>query len=87
MPPVNRKNTLPLPKLMLLIVVSCCLVQCTQHEETETKPDNRNLRNSASTFIYNMIPENASADISSEYSSAINAFSVDLIEEIYNNES
>jgi serine protease inhibitor len=87
MPPVNRKNTLPLPQLVVLIVVSCCLVRCTQHEETEAKPNNRNLRNSASTFIYNMIPENASADISSEYNSAINAFSVNLLAEIYNNES
>ncbi|MBN1472893.1 MAG: hypothetical protein JW925_14055 [Syntrophaceae bacterium] len=63
------------------------MVRCTKQEETEAKPDSRNLRNTVSTFIYNMIPDDAGADISSEYSAAANAFSVNLLDEIYNNDS
>jgi serine protease inhibitor len=83
MPPKIRKNTVALPLFAALIVISCCWIRCAQQQETETKPDGRNLKNAASTFIYNMIPPNAAAGISSEYSAAVNAFSVNLLGTIY----
>jgi serine protease inhibitor len=84
---VFRKNMLILQLLAAIIVVSGCLVGCTRKQETETRPDSRNLKNSASTFIYNMIPENAGADISSAYTVAVNTFSVNLLDKIYSNDS
>ncbi len=72
---------------MTLIIVPCFIVTCTEEQGTSVKNDTRNLRNSASTFIYNMIPENAQAVISPEYSTAINAFSVNLLDEVYKDES
>jgi len=87
MPPVHPKNKSTLPLFAVLIAVSSCLVGCASHQETETKSDSRNLRNSASTLIYNMIPPNAAADISSGYSAAVNAFSVNLLGKIYNSAS
>jgi serpin B len=70
--------------VVAVITISTSFLHCAfNDEETETKPANHNLKNSASTFIYNMIPENAGAMISSEYSTAINTFSVNLLSEIY----
>ncbi|HEX2955440.1 MAG TPA: serpin family protein [Chitinispirillaceae bacterium] len=67
-----------------IITISTCLLHCAfNNEETETKPANHNLKNSTSAFIYNMIPENAGAIITSAYSTAINTFSVNLFGEIY----
>jgi serine protease inhibitor len=87
MPSTKRKNALVSPYLAVQIIFLCFFIRCTHEEETATKPDSRNLKNSASTFIYNMIPEKAGADISSEYSTAINGFSVNLLAKIYNSAS
>jgi len=61
------------------------ILNCGTSDE-EAKNDNRNLHNSTSTFIYNMIPENNNAIISPEYSKAINTFSVNLLDRVYNDE-
>jgi len=85
---IFRKNRVMAPLLAGMIVVSVCLLRCTQgNEETETKTNDRNLKNSASTFIYNMIPENAGAEISSAYSVAVNAFSINLLKTICSSDS
>jgi serpin B len=84
---VNWKKSVLLLRLAVLTGIASCFVQCTQQQENESKPDSRNLKNSSSTFIYNMIPPNAEADISSEYSAAVNSFSVNLLEKIYATES
>ncbi len=88
MSPVNLKSISSFTQLAALIAVSSFLARCTPlNHETETKADSRNLRNSASTFIYNMIPPNATADISSEYTAAINTFSVNVLNKIYTSDS
>ena len=87
MPSIIRKNISGSAQFVWLITFVCFFMVCTSQEETETKPDSRNLKNSASTFIYNMIPEKDGAEISSEYSTAINGFSVKLLEKIYNSAS
>jgi serpin B len=70
--------------IIAVITISTCLLHCGfNDEETRTKPADHNLKNSTSAFIYNMIPENAGAMISTEYSTAVNTFSVNLIGEIY----
>jgi serpin B len=84
--PVKQQKALSLLQLMTLIIVPCCTVTCTQDQETGTNNDDRNLMNTASTFIYNMIPQDAQADITPEYSAAINAFSVNLLNEVYRDE-
>jgi serpin B len=72
--------------VIAVIIIFTCLLHCAfNNEETETKPANHNLKNSTSAFIYNMIPENIGAIISSEYSTAINTFSINLLGEIYKN--
>ena len=82
-----RKNRFILQLLAAIIVVLGWLAGCTRNQETETRPDSRDLKNSASTFIYNMIPENAGADISSAYTVAVNTFSVNLLDNIYSGDS
>lgn len=68
-------------------IFSLVLLQCMQgYKETRAKANERNLKNASATFIYNMIPENPGAQISSEYSSAVNAFSVNLLDTIYGSE-
>jgi len=84
---IFRKNRVIMPLLAAAIVVSSCVTGCSQNKETKTRPNDRNLKNSASTFIFNMIPENAGADISSAYSVAVNAFSVNLLSKIYSSDS
>jgi serpin B len=70
--------------IIAVITISTCLLHCGfNNEETRTKPADHNLKNSTSAFIYNMIPENGGAIISTEYSTAINTFSVNLLGEIY----
>jgi serpin B len=71
-----------------VIIISTCLLHCASNdEESQTKPADHNLKNSTSAFIYNMIPENVGAIISSEYGTAINTFSVNLLGEIYKSSS
>jgi serine protease inhibitor len=65
------------------VTLLLCLSGCARDEETETKPHSRNLANASSTFIYNMVPPGAAADIAPEYSTAVNAFSVNLLDKIY----
>jgi serpin B len=85
---VNLRNISPFAQLVALIVVSCFFARCTPlNQETESKTNSRNLLNSSSTFIYNMIPPNTAADISSGYAAAINAFSVNLLDKIYTSNS
>lgn len=72
---------------MMTITFGCWFTQCARNEETHTRNDDRNLHNSTATFIYNAIPENPQAVVSSEYSTAINTFSVNLLDEVYKNES
>jgi serpin B len=55
---------------------------CTHQEKIDNAP--RNLDNSTSSFIYNVIPNNPGASITPEYSAAINTFSVKLLSEVYN---
>ncbi|MBN1574947.1 MAG: hypothetical protein JW913_00240 [Chitinispirillaceae bacterium] len=86
LPSTRRTSSSPI-RFLTLLLVPCSVVVCTRDEETSSKPDDRNLRNSASTFIYNMIPEDARADISSDYSEAVNAFSVNLLGGMYKDDS
>ncbi len=70
--------------VIAILAITTSFLHCSfRDEETHTKPADHNLKNSTSAFIYNMIPENAGAMISTEYSTAINTFSVNLMGEIY----
>lgn len=64
----------------LAAVVSLC--GCADTEDRVRESD-RNLQNSRQTFIYNMIPEGGEAQISDEYSQAVNNFSVSLLSTVY----
>lgn len=70
-------------KLILLFISSLLLANCSREEEERLRDDSRNLTNPKSTFIYNMIPQNDNAEISPEYSKAINKFSSNLLTQIY----
>jgi serine protease inhibitor len=87
MAPQFQKNKVIQLLLAATITISSYLIGCSQNQETETKPSDNHLKNSASTFIYNMIPEQTGADISSAYSVAVNAFSVNLLSKIYSTDS
>ena len=83
-----QKTRLMMLFFAAMVIFSLTLLRCTRgNEETMTKASERHLKNSFSTFIYNTIPENPSAQISSEYSNAVNSFSVNLLNTIYSSES
>ena len=83
-----QKTRLMMLFFAAMVIFSLTLLRCTRgNEETMTKASDRHLKNSFSTFIYNTIPENPSAQISSEYSNAVNSFSVNLLNTIYSSES
>jgi serine protease inhibitor len=67
--------------LFLLIIGS----NCAQKDEA-IKDDGRNRTNTTSAFIYNMIPSDPQASISSPYATAMNTFSVKLLKEVYKND-
>jgi serpin B len=71
----------------MTITFGCWFTQCARNEETHTRPDNQQLKNSASTFIYNMIPQNSGAEITPEYNTAVNTFAVNLLDELYQSDS
>lgn len=82
----QKRKTCPGYRISItaVITISICFLHCAfNDEETQTKPADHNLKNSTSVFIYNMIPENAGAMISTEYSTAINTFSINLLGQIY----
>jgi serine protease inhibitor len=82
-----RNHTASILFPLITAILPCFMVTCTQEQqETHSKIHDRNLMNATSTFIYNMVPENAQADITPEYSTAINTFSVKLLNEVYKNE-
>ena len=68
------------------MIVTCSVTLCTRQEDISSKDAGRHLKNSTTAFIYNMIPEDARADISPEYGEAVNAFSVNLLDEVYKND-
>lgn len=63
--------------LPLLLALGCA------DRVEETRDNDRNLTNNTASFIYNVIPQDASARISPEYSKAINTFAVNLLGEVY----
>ncbi len=67
--------------VILLIITFSCFI----NDETEdrARDSDRELQNNQSTFLYNVIKPEPSAEISEEYSKAINTFSVNLLREIY----
>ena len=69
------------------LLLLCILLSCSEDTEDKAKNSNRNFNNNTSTFIYNAIPENSKAAISSEYSIAVNTFSVNLLKQVYNDEN
>jgi serpin B len=87
MPRLIHYTALPSPPIAAFIGIFCCIVLCSRQEDTATKPDNRDLKNSAATFIYNAIPENPRAVISPAYTAAVNTFSINLLEKICTGET
>lgn len=69
--------------IILALFSSLLLINCSKEDEERTRDDSRNLTNPKSTFIYNMIPQNNNAEISQEYSKAINTFSSNLLTHVY----
>ena len=61
----------------MLLLFGCAPTQ------DEAKDADRNLNNTTTGFIYNAIPRNDNARISTQYSTAINTFSVNLLREVY----
>lgn len=74
--------------ILNLIILSgislSCLLGCEAHED-RIQNSNQHHKNSTSTFIYNVIPEGGHAEISVEYSAAINTFSINLLKTVYSN--
>ncbi len=66
--------------IFLLLYISNCTKEPSYDESIN---DSRNLNNSTSTFIYNVIPRNRGAKISPEYRKAINIFSINLLNHVY----
>ncbi len=71
--------------LLTITLYSLIISGCSNSdEEDRTENVDRNLNSSRNTFIYNAIPENSNASISTEYSDAVNGFSVELLSTVYN---
>jgi len=76
-----------LPRIFFLTVLAIATT-CTQQDQVlQTKDSDQNLRNTTTAFIYNMVPSNPESDISPEYNTAINTFSVKLLGEIYKSDT
>lgn len=67
---------------LLCLIILLFFSGCTMETDL-SREDSRDLNNNTTSFIYNMIPENANAQISVEYSEAINTFSVNLLKKVY----
>lgn len=72
---------------VFIILILFSFLNCIRDSENRDEKENRNLKNNYSTFIYNMIPENSNAQVSAEYSKAMNTFSINLLREVYNTEN
>ncbi len=71
-----------LPILLSLVLLNGVL--CVREDETEeVERTPRDLSNSTSSFIYNVVPEDPDATVSPEYSTAINTFSIRLLYHVY----
>lgn len=70
-----------------LILVSLFLFCISPEEETRTKADDSSLNNTTASFIYNAIPDNEDAIITTEYNTAINTFSTNLLHALCTSES
>lgn len=70
--------------IALICVATFLLGGCSNEETTEfVRPNQDGVSGEASTFIYNAIPEDASAAISPEYSKAINQFAINFLTAAY----
>lgn len=84
---ISCKNSFSSYFFAAVLIISSGLLRCAyENEEIRTKTNSKNFKNSSSTFIYNVIPEEGQAQISSEYSTAVNTFSVNLLDKIYNDD-
>lgn len=72
-------------KFLPAILLSILTVNffCIGKKELELENNSRNLKNKTTAFIYNAIPHDQQASISSDYSEAINTFSVKLLGKVY----
>ncbi|NLG16200.1 MAG: serpin family protein [Fibrobacter sp.] len=68
-----------------VVAISFLLLSFTNcaNQEQQTRASSSNLENNTAAFVYNVIPDNPLSSISSEYSVAINTFSVNLLQKVY----
>lgn len=68
--------------LILVGFALLCILGCVNRED-RTRESSQNLNSGMSTFLYNAIPQVADAEITPEYSTAINTFSVNVLKAVY----
>ncbi len=87
--PALAYRTVRIPTAFMVAAIAVTVVSCIGRDEEDTRAEDasRDLLNNATTFIYNAIPNDPGAAITPEYSTAINRFSVNLLQHVYGDTS